>query len=119
MRKKSLVAVLAVLISASALAGDVTINSRVEGVTTYSSEGNSSSVSIGDTGGATARGVTVINGAVTIDGVTVPASVKRHKSKAGVVYLIERTKRGVFVTAEGASKTRVHVQDDENDEDDE
>ncbi|MEW6163672.1 MAG: hypothetical protein AB1642_01275 [Pseudomonadota bacterium] len=80
---------------------DISIDVDAKDVSTVTTGSNSASVTVGGIGeGVNVQGVTVINGKVWIDGEEIPPGVKRHKSKSGTIYRIERKNGAVSVTSE-------------------
>ena len=80
----------------------INVNANAKDVSTVSTEGNTSSVTIGGIeGGGNVQGVSVINGKVWVDGDEVPPNATRFKSrKTGTVYKITRKGTNVSVTSE-------------------
>ena len=80
---------------------DVNIDVDAKDISTISTGGNTTSVTVGGIeGDANIQGVTVINGKVWIDGKEIPPNVTRYKSKSGTVYRIARKGGAVSVTSE-------------------
>lgn len=79
----------------------VSINATAGDISSVATEGNSVGVTVGGIDGAVSvQGVTVINGKVWIDGVEIPGNVTRYKSKSGTVYRIVRKDGQVAVSSE-------------------